>query len=175
MDFQSLSDCWNDIVGSCNGFLYISSCCWLSPPSPFQAPPPGTISSSVGFGFDRLSNKYKVVRVTEIPDEREDRKKFNSYAEIITVGANAYWRKLDFQDQYDFTMEYIRCENFFAVDMDSEKHWTIECPSRHSPRKRSSLIHMDGSVSIIDYNYNSPKSTDIWLLKGNKTTGSHSI
>ncbi|KAJ4950667.1 hypothetical protein NE237_027499 [Protea cynaroides] len=202
LGFETMENRLFDIVGSCNGFICLSSRphsgpiyihnpiteeAILLPRSHLKNSPLTT--TSIGFGFDRLSNKYKVVRVHEIPPMfLEDYKNYERFAEVITVGANACWRKLDFPRSFRFYYG-VRpvfldgiiywlvhekpsspcCGNIVAVDIESEKHWTIECPPlRYSSRKRKSLIHMDGSLAIIDY---SSKSMDIWLLEGSKTMG----
>ncbi|KAJ4965778.1 hypothetical protein NE237_017627 [Protea cynaroides] len=206
LGFQLFERLLFDIVGSCNGFLClclplpvyncpiylynpITKEATLLPRSHLTPSLSRTVglSTTVGFGFDRLDNKYKVVRVHEIPyiesdDEGEDCKKFNTLSEIITVDANAFWRKLDFpravrtyKGVHPVFLDgilYWLCDNILALDIHSEKHWTIECPPlKHSSTKRKSLIHIDGSLAIIDYNYHSPMSIDIWLLKGSKTMG----
>ncbi|XP_042499681.1 F-box/kelch-repeat protein At3g06240-like [Macadamia integrifolia] len=213
-----LESCFN-IVGSCNGILCIGAREVLAPiflfnpitrerkmlPKSFIVLPPtysGPIINSFGFGFDSLSNKYKVVRIYKLSDVMYDYSDNQDvrYCEIITVGDSS-WRKLDLprtiQDQYDYgyhlyqydtnsvildgTIYWIikkyfldssdDCEYILALDIDSEKFWTIDCNPPREYKQRESLIHMDGSIAIIDYAYTSPWSADIWLLKGSKSMG----
>ncbi|KAJ4952455.1 hypothetical protein NE237_029287 [Protea cynaroides] len=191
LGFEPIDHCLFDIVGSCNGFICLSSQGYTGPifiynpiteeaillPCPRLKFSPNYHIGRVGFGFDRLSNKYKVVRVHPIPPNAEG-EDYKNFAEIITVGANACWRKLDFPRSFQFYGRHPVfldgilywlvhgpyppcCENIVALDIEGEKHWTIECPPpRHHSKKRNSLIHMDGSLSM-----------DIWLLQGSKTMG----
>ncbi|KAJ4951308.1 hypothetical protein NE237_028140 [Protea cynaroides] len=188
LGFETIEKRLFDIVGSCNGFICLLSRtrtdpiyiynpvteeAILLPISHLKNSPLTT--TSVGFGFDRLSNKYKLVRLHEIPPMFvEDYKNYERFAQIITVGANTYWRKLDFPKSFRFyygvCLVFLDgilywlvyevpfspcCGNIVAVDIENEKYWTIECPPlRYSSRKRKSLIHMDGSLAIIDYSSN---------------------
>ncbi|XP_042500549.1 F-box protein At5g49610-like isoform X1 [Macadamia integrifolia] len=214
-----------DIMGSCNGFICIAEreglglICLCNPITRerFMLPKshrilPRTFSNSrpinsVGFGFDSVSKKYKVVRALYYTNCYD---KVTRYCEIITVGEESSWRKLEFpnmsvQDQhvcgrdlYGYILEQyethpvlldgtlywlIENHNFdsdngeyiLALDIDSEKFWTIDCcPPPRKCRERRSLIQMDGSLAIVDYAFTyrlSIWSMDIWLLKGSKTMG----
>ncbi|XP_042500550.1 putative F-box protein At1g60370 isoform X2 [Macadamia integrifolia] len=206
IDFELLGSCF----GSCNGILCIAAREGLDPiflcnpftreemmlPRSLLGFPPSysSLETRVGFGFDRLSNKYKVVRVYyyDTGDEDEYKEKVG-YCEIITVGESS-WRKLEFptfpKDHYvrhpelldgtlywfisngDFELE--NSDFIIVLDIGNEKFWNINCPP---PREsiefpiRESLIHMDGSLAIVDYDNTHSWSIDIWLLEGNKTKG----
>ncbi|XP_042487868.1 F-box protein At5g18160-like [Macadamia integrifolia] len=148
------------------------------------------IQNSVGFGIGSLSKKYKVIVVYELFGY--DWSKIIRYSEIITVGESS-WRKLDFPtlsyDQLltdpvlldgtlyrlividdDYYNQYV-----LALDIDSEKFWTIDCcplPIRRESIRRRYLVPMDGSLALIDnYACTNPWRMDIWLLEGSKTMG----
>ncbi|KAJ4953115.1 hypothetical protein NE237_029947 [Protea cynaroides] len=194
LGFVPIKDGLFDIVGSCNGFICLSrrpyrgSIFIYNPitvegillPYPRPRYSDNYRISRVGFGFDRLSNKYKVVRVHQMPPYAEE-EDYKNFAEIITVDANSYWRKLDFPRSFRFLgghplfLDGILywlvhlpnpscCENIVAVDIESEKHWIIECPPpRHHSRKRNSLIHMDGiNLSQPTYNMSGEYAQQDW-------------
>ncbi|XP_042477519.1 putative F-box protein At1g47790 [Macadamia integrifolia] len=204
-DFELLEGEYIDIVGSCNGFLCIVPweglvhICLYNPitretmklPKSHLVLPPTNSSTKIvkafGFGFGSLSKKYKVIVVYDLLDCKIIR-----YSEIITVGESS-WRKLDVPTlSYDQLLadpvlldgtlywliiidndDYSRC--VLALDIDSEKFWTIDCcplPIRRESIQRRYLVPMDGSLALIDYYaYTNPWRLDIWLLEGSKTMG----
>ncbi|KAJ4958414.1 hypothetical protein NE237_025525 [Protea cynaroides] len=182
-----------EIIVSCNGFLCITpiqGCgpvCLLNPITRERMMLPKsqlTLSPTllipgycVGFGFDLLSNKYKVVRVYYENHQAYSDGEVRGFSEIITVGETT-WRKLDSPEEFrktrllygsysnpvflDGTLYWLTnnyswlCSgkkvDILALDMDSEKFWSIEdCPSPRQFRNRRSLIIVDGSLAIIDY------------------------
>ncbi|KAJ4961535.1 hypothetical protein NE237_021445 [Protea cynaroides] len=158
------------IVGSCNGFLCLSVGINF-------VPPVSIIPSQENF-----HNKYKVVGISE------------NFGEIITVGESRR-RKKDlprtfrvsnsryplFLDGiiYWFIERNVGDEyEILALDIGSEKFWTIKCPCPRENGCRRSLIEMDGSLAIIDYDHKfveknryKARSMDVWLVEGSKTMG----
>ncbi|XP_042502785.1 F-box protein At5g49610-like [Macadamia integrifolia] len=148
------------------------------------------IQNSFGFGIGSLSKKYKVIVVYDL--FRYDCSKIISYSEIITVGESS-WRKLDFPTLsyhqlladpvlLDGTLYRLIASDddhfnqyVLALDIDSEKFWTIDCcplPIRRESIRRRYLVPMDGSLALIDnYACTNPWRMDIWLLEGSKTMG----
>ncbi|XP_042480671.1 putative F-box protein At1g32420 [Macadamia integrifolia] len=138
------------------------------------------ITSTVGFGFDSLSNEYKVVRLSL------NKNRDVTYCEIITVGAeNSSWRFLDFPESLrylhqtdpvllDGTLYWLiensslRHEYILAFDIHSEKFWIIDQYPLQEYGERLSLIQIDGSLGLIDC-YS--EALVIWLIKGSKSMG----
>ncbi|KAJ4954619.1 hypothetical protein NE237_011402 [Protea cynaroides] len=113
MGFELVSclDQSHEIVGSCNGFLCIApekgdAPVYLLNPitrETMRLPKSQLILNrrySVGFGFDRLSKKYKVVRVYYEGNLRSHG--VRAFSEIITVGQSS-WRKLEFPAPFQQT------------------------------------------------------------------------
>ncbi|KAJ4961842.1 hypothetical protein NE237_021752 [Protea cynaroides] len=181
-----------EIVGSCNGFLCLtfginfSPSCLYNPITREVMMLPQTDVAlrgipllNYGFGFDSFHNKYKVVGV------------FKTFGEILTVGESR-WRKLEFPRTV-IENDDPRSRSLFldgiifwfiegyeyeilALDIESEKFWTINCPPPKENNYRGNLIEIDGFLAIIDYEYVWPseskfRSMDVWLVKGSKTIG----
>ncbi|XP_042499675.1 putative F-box protein At3g20705 [Macadamia integrifolia] len=200
MGFE-LSGSYLDIVGSCNGILCIASvegangqiCLFnpitrqrfMLPKSHLFLPPTNSRPMNIiGFGVDSLTMKYKVIRVSELPN-----KDFRC-CEIITVGESS-WRKLEGfprlpQNRYmtdtvflngtfywpTHYLDHPYGDYILGIDVDTEKSWTIDdcCPQSRVAIVRRSLIQIDGSLAIIDYHKYS-MAVDVWLIKGGKTMG----
>ncbi|KAJ4959956.1 hypothetical protein NE237_019866 [Protea cynaroides] len=192
------SDRDNIIVGFCNGFLCIANgkqgspiyLCdlifrrdsMILPKSQLPAPIKShnsficrgvRRSFKFGFGFDSFQNKYKVVRVWEM------------HGEIITVGESA-WRKLDFPRYvyscplhldgilywYPIRDPYDDFDSILALDLKSEKFWSIKSPPLRSTCYTRNLIgSLDGSLFIIECCSGNDKCMDVWLLEGSKMMG----
>ncbi|KAJ4982447.1 hypothetical protein NE237_033284 [Protea cynaroides] len=200
------------IVGSYNGILCITAGVGRHPmyllnpitgekmklpKSNHRLPPKLNLAPSYGFGWDSLSNNYKVVRLHYEVDVNSS-KIIKGFCEVITVGED-HWRRLDFPtitDSYgsdsnpvllDGTLYWLSdhpwCPpdqaHILAFDIDSENFWTMDCcpPCRICCERdlvhRRSLIIMDGSLAIIDHqsDYCCPRFMDIWLVNGSKTMG----
>ncbi|KAJ4977693.1 hypothetical protein NE237_008473 [Protea cynaroides] len=169
-----------EIVGSCNGSLCIARAqgshpvCLLNPVTrermmlpKSQIILPPTISNPrycVSFGFDSLSNKYKVVKVyyeeekfhgeddvfyDESSDDDDDddeyviyEKPVKGFCEIITVGESS-WRELDCPRTLRENQEIYGSHNSNPVFLDGTLYWLIDNSSRF---KKIDILALDMDV-----------------------------
>nr|AIG62976.1 S-locus F-box protein type-4 [Solanum habrochaites] len=86
----------------------------LLPPSPFNIPPPFSYAiECVGFGFDNISNDYKVIRILDVYlEDHGYPQDFEKKIEVYDVDID-FWRELDHADQNFPTIYWLPSSQMF--------------------------------------------------------------
>ncbi|KAJ4838867.1 hypothetical protein Tsubulata_010903 [Turnera subulata] len=136
------------------------------------------VSHQIGFGFDKLSQKYKIIR-----EYRTSNNKNESQFQIITLGESS-WRQLnpppnvsvsqlDAAVFWNGSLHWVvdfktGNESILALDLSDEKFHTIPFPKFRFSGEYFELLVLRGSLTIVEHESTTMK---IWKVTGNKIEG----